>query len=295
MAKIKWFLIFILVVSAAFFSGFYFKNDILKMSEGFKTSIDKIQNIDIGSVVSETTKQVLTAEPLNVGGKSNAVILLKSKIIEETNKQRIANGLPALTENNLLHDAAVAKANDMFSNQYFEHISPTGIDPGTLVSTYGYEYIITGENLILGNFEDEAEVVDDWMNSPGHRANILNTSYAEIGVAVIKGNYKGESVWIAVQEFGLPLSTCQSPDSQLQVQIETGKLELEYLQESLNEKKSQIEATDKQASYYNDLINDYNLAVREYNSLAENLKSKINNYNQQANAFNDCVAAVQGK
>jgi len=294
MKKIKWFIILILIVGAVG-AGFWFKKDILKMSEGFETSVDKIQNIDVGSVVSETSRKVLTADPLNVGGKSNSVTLLKSKIIEETNNQRITNGLPALKENVLLYNAAAAKANDMFTSQYFEHISPTGVDPGTLVLTYGYEYIITGENLILGNFKSEAEMVQDWMNSPGHRANILNASYAEIGVSVIKGIYKGETVWIAVQEFGLPLSVCAEPDQDLKNQIEINQSQLGQLAENLDERKSQIDGVGKNSSYYNDMVDAYNEKVAEYNSLAGKLKSQVQNYNKQANYFNDCVAAAQGE
>ena len=68
----------------------------------------------------------------------------------------------------------------------FEHTSPSGVDPGKLVQSYGYDYIVAGENLILGNFSSEKEVVQDWMNSPGHRANILNGSYKRTGVAAYR-------------------------------------------------------------------------------------------------------------
>ena len=135
---------------------------------------------------------------------------MQSKIISETNLQRQENGdLPALKENTDLDETASAKAADIFKNQYFEHVSPSGVDPGKLVESYGYDYIVEGENLILGNFSSEKEVVADWMASPGHRANILNNRYTEIGVAIVKGTYKGEESWVGVQEFGLPLSTCE--------------------------------------------------------------------------------------
>ena len=63
--------------------------------------------------------------------------------------------MSALKENEKLDQAALAKANDMFLKQYFEHVSPTGVGPGDLAQNYGYDYIIVGENLILGNFSSE--------------------------------------------------------------------------------------------------------------------------------------------
>jgi len=192
--KIGKFLLFILVVTA-FAAGIYFKDDAIKL----------YQKIDIGQTIAEVGKQILTSSPLNIGGASNNVVLLQSKIIEETNFQRMLSSispLQELKESQLLNKAAAAKAQDMFKNQYFEHVSPSGVGPGDLAQNYGYEYILVGENLILGNFSSEKELVQDWMNSPGHRANILNNRFTEIGVAIIKGTYKGDTVWIGVQEFG---------------------------------------------------------------------------------------------
>lgn len=292
MSKFKWLIIFFFTAVVAIGAGLYFWGNDFKLSSGFQTAIDSVKTISVDSVVSQIQKQVITAAPLNVGGQSNNVTLLKSRIIEETNKQRAANGLVALTENAKLDDAAEAKANDMFLNQYFEHVSPSGIDPGTLVAGHGYEYIITGENLILGNFKDEADMVQAWMESPGHRANILNTSYSEIGVAVIKGDYKGEQVWIAVQEFGLPLSACQKPDESQKQKIENDKDVLDQLGTALDEKKSQIDNAG-QTSYYNQLVDDYNEMVKRYNSIAEELKSSVADYNSQVKIFNDCVAGAK--
>ena len=132
------------------------------------------------------------------------VVLVKRKIIEETNVQRKTNGLPALSENATLDEVAKSKAYDMFRNQYFDHVSPTGVGPEELAESLGYNYSFQGENLLMGNFISEKAMVQDWMNSPGHRANILNSHYTEIGVSVVKEKYKGKTVWIGVQEFGSP-------------------------------------------------------------------------------------------
>ena len=227
--KFKTIIIFVLIV-AAFGAGIYFKDDAVKFYNNFNKQVQDFQKTEVGQTLSQVGKEIFTPPPLKIGGTEKKVVLLQSKITAETNLQREANGnLPALKENTKLDAAAAAKANDMFLNQYFEHISPLGVGPEKLVQSYGYDYIIEGENLILGNFSSEKEVVQNWMNSPGHRANILNNRYTEIGVAVIKGAYKGESVWIGVQEFGLPLSACEEPSSSLKNEINSEKNQLEVL------------------------------------------------------------------
>jgi len=216
---------------------------------------------------------------------------LQSKIIEQTNLERQQNGdLPALKENSNLDDAAAAKANDILKNQYFEHISPTGVDPGKLVQSYGYEYIVAGENLILGNFSSEKEVVQDWMNSPGHRANILNNRYSEIGVAIIKGKYRGEDAWVGVQEFGLPLSNCSEPNVSLKNQIDSEKSQMDNLSSEINDKKNQLNSTDRNSLVYSQMVDDYNNLIAQYNSLADQVKTAVSMYNDSVNNFNNCVA-----
>lgn len=288
--KIRNIIIFILVI-ASFSSGIYFKDDAIKFYNNFNKGIKEFQKTDIGQTISQVGKEIFTPSPLNVGGTSNKVVLLQSKIILETNLQRQQNGnLPALTENAKLDEAAAAKANDMFLNQYFEHTSPAGIDPGKLVQSHGYDFIVAGENLILGNFASEKELVQAWMNSPGHRANILNNRYTEIGVAVIKGTYKGESAWIGVQEFGLPLSACSAPNTALKNQIDLEKSQLDVLSGQINEKKTEIDNTNPRSAIYSQMVDDYNQLVAQYNSLADQLKGDIARYNNEVNTFNNCVA-----
>jgi uncharacterized protein YkwD len=288
--KISKIIIFVLIV-AAFGAGIYFKDDAIKFYNNFNKQVSDFQKTEIGQTLSEAGKQIFSPSPLNAGGTKNNVVLLQSKIITETNLQRQENGnLPALKENTKLDEAASAKANDILKNQYFEHVSPSGVDPGKLVQSYGYDYIVAGENLILGNFASEKEVVADWMNSPGHRANILNNRYAEIGVAIIKGTYKGETVWVGVQEFGLPLDSCTSPNPSLKDEIDSEKAQLDVLYSQVNDKKNQVDSTDRNSAAYSQMVDDYNQLVNQYNSLAEKVKESIAIYNQQVNTFNNCVA-----
>jgi len=290
MNKLKTIIILVLIITA-FGAGIYFKDDAIKFYNGLNKQVQNFQKTEVGQTISQVEKQIFSPPPLNIGGSKNQVVLLQSKIITETNLQRNINGnLPALIENAKLDEAAAAKANDMFLHQYFEHVSPSGTDPGKLVQNYGYDYIVAGENLILGNFSSEKEVVQDWMNSPGHRANILNNRFTEIGVAIIKGTYKGESVWISVQEFGLPLSSCQAPSVSLKNEIDSEKNQLDFLSSQIDGKRTEINNTNKNSADYSQMINDYNQLVAQYNSLADQVKQTIAEYNQEVNNFNNCVA-----
>ena len=275
----------------AFSAGVYFRDYAIKLYNSLDKRVQEFKKTEVGKTLSQVEKQIFAPAPLNIGGSYNKVVLLQSKIILETNLQRQQNGnLPAVIENTKLNEAAVAKANDMFLKQYFEHVSPTGVDPGKLVQIHGYDYIVAGENLILGNFKDEKEVLQDWMNSPGHRANILNNRYTEIGVAVMKGTYKGETVWIGVQEFGLPLASCNEPNLALKNKIDLEKSQLDNLSSEIDAKKVQINSTEKQSMAYVEMISDYNKLVSQYNLLAQQLKDYIAQYNGEVNDFNNCVA-----
>jgi len=271
-------------------AGFYFKSDLLNLYHGAQKNIEQFQKTELGEIINEFKREVLAPSPLNIGGKENQVILTKAKVIAETNIQRYDNDtLLPLVENVKLSAAAKAKADDMFKDQYFEHVSPSGVDPGELVKSAGYEYVVTGENLILGNFESEKELVQHWMDSPGHRANILNKRFTEIGVAMVKGVYKGETVWIGVQEFGLPLTACVQPQPQLKITIDQNKILVDTLALQIDAKRDEIEKTNKNSSRYNELVDEYNQLVAQYNTLIEQTKNMVAQYNAQINVFNQCV------
>jgi uncharacterized protein YkwD len=94
----------------------------------------------------------------------------------------------------------------MLSNGYFEHTSPTGITPWYWFRQAGYNYQYAGENLAMDFFETK-DVFTAWMNSPGHRANILNPNFKEIGVAVATGQMQNRSTTLAVLSFGTQFSS----------------------------------------------------------------------------------------
>jgi|GEM_PF-2668229 len=128
----------------------------------------------------------------------------KEGIIKETNKARSNMGLPPLIENELLNQIAENRITDMFQNQYFSHVSPTGNEYTTIALHLGYPFKRISENLAyMTIYSTDQKFVNLWMQSPGHRRNILDNEVREIGVAVRKGYLKGNDTWIGVQIFGL--------------------------------------------------------------------------------------------
>jgi uncharacterized protein YkwD len=220
--------------------------------------------------------------------------LTKEKVIELTNIQRALNGnLPSLKENSKLDFSAEKKLQDMFMKGYFEHISPDGVGVSDLGTQVGYEYIIIGENLALGNFKDDQSLVDAWMASPGHRANILNNKYSDIGVSVGKGMYKGNSVWMAVQHFALPKTACPIIDEVLRGLIDLEQKNIKQMEVELASKKIMIDSgAISRGVTTSGQINDYNVLVSEYNKLILDIKNKTNIYNTQVRDFNNCLASV---
>lgn len=124
-----------------------------------------------------------------------------SRIVELTNDQRKSAGLSTLTYNESLAAAAAAKAQDMMSKGYWAHFGPSGETPWGFILNAGYQYEYAGENLAK-NFMDSGAVVDAWMRSESHRANIMNNNYKEIGVAILNGSLSGEDTTLVVQMFG---------------------------------------------------------------------------------------------
>ena len=244
------------------------------------------------SVEHAASSLVVAPGPLYAATTSQSVVGALSVLgtIEETNKARASNGsLPALRHNETLDKDAQLKLDDMFAKQYFEHISPTGVGPATLAKRVGYEYVVVGENLALGDFGGDAKLVDAWMNSPGHRANILNTNYQEIGVAVGKGLYEGRTTWLAVQSFGMPLSACPLIDAAMKRDIDTKNEQIATTRIAVDAKRAQIDATSPQDPQYNVYINEYNDLIKPYNILVQTNRELVDIYNQQVQAFNTCI------
>ncbi|MBI2627013.1 MAG: hypothetical protein HYW77_02100 [Parcubacteria group bacterium] len=143
---------------------------------------------------------------LNVFTKSDFFAAIFSIVlVDSTNSERQKVNEPTLKINPLLEEAARLKAEDMAKKEYFAHTSPEGISPWFWLKKVGYNYSRAGENLAV-HFVDSQDVVNAWMKSPSHKANILNENYTEIGIATAKGIYKGSEGIFVVQFFGRPVS-----------------------------------------------------------------------------------------
>lgn len=113
----------------------------------------------------------------------------EQRVVELTNAERTKQGLPALQIDTELSKVARIKSEDMQKNNYFDHNSPTYGSPFDMMKKFGISYKSAGENIAQGQRTPE-EVVQAWMNSAGHRANILNNGFTHIGVGYVEsGNY----------------------------------------------------------------------------------------------------------
>jgi uncharacterized protein YkwD len=212
-------------------------------------------------------------------------------VITETNDQRAANGdLSSLAENVTLDAIATLRLDDMFTKQYFAHVGPQGESAISVASSVGYAHLALGENLALGNYAGDAGVVTAWMNSAGHRANILDTHYTQIGVAVREGMFEGQETWLAVQIFGRPASDCTAPNATLESSINISEQEIASTSAELADDKTAIDAMSPQSGpAYNAQVEDYNNLAAQYNALAAETKTAVASYDAQVTAFNQCL------
>lgn len=135
-----------------------------------------------------------------------------SGLLQETNEERVAGGLGNLALNGKLNSAAQAKANDMVTRDYWSHNTPDGNPPWVFFDAAGYDYKTAGENLAYG-FDSSTEAVAGWMNSPGHKANIMNTGYVDVGFGIANSdNYQGTGPQtVVVAMYGSPQVLAAAP------------------------------------------------------------------------------------
>jgi uncharacterized YkwD family protein/spore coat assembly protein SafA len=150
------------------------------------------------SEIQASNPQVTNAALIYPGQKltipSNSdVKLQENEVIKLVNVQRSKVGLPALKANWQVCRVARYKSQDMINKNYFSHTSPTYGSPFKMMETFGVRFSAAGENIAYGQ-KTPAAVMVSWMNSPGHRSNILNPTYTEIGVGLAKSS-NGTCYW----------------------------------------------------------------------------------------------------
>ncbi|MDR3547635.1 MAG: CAP domain-containing protein [Candidatus Pacebacteria bacterium] len=166
-----------------------------------------IAGVLIGTLLLEVA--VLTQGLVLFKNPNYLASVLPAVVASLTNDQRTSNGLDSLTVSPLLSQAAQEKADDMAAKGYFSHVSPDGTLPWSWFAAVGYDYTFAGENLAI-NFNDSAGVVNAWMASPEHRANILKTQYTQEGIGIATGMYEGKSTTFVVQFFATPADAVAS-------------------------------------------------------------------------------------
>lgn len=132
---------------------------------------------------------IYPGQVLTIPSTDTTVTSFEQEVIRLVNEERTRNGLKALTYDWQLGRVARYKSQDMRDNRYFSHTSPVYGSPFQMMKDFGITYRSAGENIAKGQRTPEA-VVSAWMNSSGHRANILNSSFTHIGVGyVADGHY----------------------------------------------------------------------------------------------------------
>jgi len=150
---------------------------------------------------------VLAAVALSPAAATQASAITVDNVFSLTNSSRSQFQLPALSFNSKLALAAQNKAKALVACGCFSHDIPvngTTVTPWWFFQQVGYNYISAGENLAV-DFTQAENVETAWMNSPGHRANILNKDYEEIGIGIASGQFQGHSTTFVVQMFGTPV------------------------------------------------------------------------------------------
>ncbi len=144
-------------------------------------------------------------QPKSTATLAYATNMSVAGLLSATNTQRASNGRASLTINSKLTSAAQAKANHMIANNYWSHTTPDGQEPWVFIQNAGYAYTKAGENLAYG-FATSADAVIGWMNSPSHKANMLDSAFTEVGFGFANGsnyNNSGEQT-VVVAMYGQP-------------------------------------------------------------------------------------------
>ncbi|MGZ4159788.1 MAG: CAP domain-containing protein [Neobacillus sp.] len=176
-------------------------NEINSMIENYLRKIGMDKNFTQVPVSHNKVKQPVQAvapkpvqQPVKVSQPqttqtAGTLSAYEQKVVDLTNQERAKNGLPALKVDLTLSKMAHEKSRDMSVNHYFSHTSPTYGTPFDMMKKFGITYSYAGENIAMGQQTPE-EVVNAWMNSEGHRRNILDPNFTYIGVGYVsQGNY----------------------------------------------------------------------------------------------------------
>lgn len=139
---------------------------------------------------------IYPGQVINIPAQDSTITSYEQEVIRLVNEIRVENGLKALAYDWELSRVARYKSQDMKDNNYFSHTSPVYGTPFQMIKDFGISYKSAGENIAKGYATPQA-VVNGWMNSSGHRANILNANYTRIGVGYVASGHYWTQMFIA--------------------------------------------------------------------------------------------------
>ena len=196
--------ILILIFLLVFTSGVYAQSTYTVKSGDTMWKIASRYQVGLSEIIS-ANPQIKNPALIYPGQKltipSVTTTTQENEVVRLVNVERSKAGLPALKSNWQLSRVARYKSADMANKGYFAHNSPTYGTPFQMMESFGLRFSAAGENIAYGQ-RTPAEVMKDWMNSPGHRNNILSRSFTEIGVGLAK-NKNGVCYW--TQQFMKPM------------------------------------------------------------------------------------------
>lgn len=172
--------------------------DVLALNKHFKNQHlihpkDEVELPDGSTGTSTNDAGTGDSDSQNLDGRQ-AETTQAAEILKLVNKERQKAGVPDLTLSDTLTKIATVKAKDMAEKNYFSHQSPTYGSPFDMLKHFGVSYSYAGENIAAGQ-KTAAEVMNSWMNSSGHKANILNKNYTQLGVGFTNGGQYGTE-WV---------------------------------------------------------------------------------------------------
>lgn len=186
-------------------------------------------------------------------------------ILKLANQAREESGAEPLVYNEKLALSALDKAKHMKENEYFDHVSPQGLQPWYFAQKRGYEYKNFGENLAEGFFTAES-VHEGWMNSEGHRENILSRKFQEIGVGILDFTENGQKSYLIVQHFG-----SQFAPEDLIVKTVCDKKSKENCEEAEEEEEKMDDLIEEQEDIIKE-AKERGVSEKEIDRLEENLE-----------------------
>ena len=208
-------------------------------------------------------------------------------MLERINNDRTANRKKALKWNSSLCQSAGLKSEDMNNNNYFEHNSPSGVTPWYWVKKVGYKYTFVGENLALNYFTSESAHTA-LMNSPGHRANILNDNFTEIGINFVRGKLNGEDAFFVVQHFASPAP--EKPEVKYVCDEDKANKNLKELEDT----KEKIEKNLKKAEDIRKDLKNAGRDTKEADDYINDMEDKEKEVNKYIKEIEDYLKKCKG-